>query len=195
MKESIVDSLALTLGKLPGIGKKTALRLAFALVDNRELASSLSAVLSSTVTNVKQCSLCRNLTSDEVCDTCIDQSRQNTICVVHTPADQRSIEDIGLYRGFYFVLHGSLAPLDGTGPGDLGIPLLLERAVSIQASEVILALDSTTEGEATCAYIANQLESRNIRVTQLARGLPPGALVEFADSLTLTQALKGRRGY
>ena len=195
MKESLVDSLAQTVGKLPGIGKKTALRLAFALVDNRELASDLSAVLADTVTGVRECTLCRNLTDEEVCETCLDASRQNTVCVVHTPADQRSMEDTGLYRGYYFVLHGSLAPLDGTGPSDLGIPLLVERAEALDASEVILALDSTTEGEATCAYIANQLESRRIKVTQLARGLPPGALVEFADSLTLSQALKGRRGY
>ncbi len=195
MKESIVDSLALTLGKLPGIGKKTALRLAFALVDQRELASALALVLAETVANVKECSFCRNLTSDNVCETCLDTARQNTICVVHTPADQRSMEDTGLYRGFYFVLHGSLAPLDGIGPTVLGIPRLIERAITIGATEVILALDSTTEGEATCAYIANQLEAQNIKVTQLARGLPPGALVEFADSLTLSQALKGRRGY
>ena len=195
MKESLVDSLALTLGKLPGIGKKTALRLAFSLVDNRELASDLSSVLAKTVTGVRECTLCRNLTDEEVCENCLDLSRQNTICVVHTPADQRSIEDTGLYRGYYFVLHGSLAPLDGTGPSDLGIPLLVERAAAVNASEVILALDSTTEGEATCAYIANQLESKHVSVTQLARGLPPGALVEFADSLTLSQALKGRRGY
>lgn len=195
MKESLVDSLAQTVGRLPGIGKKTALRLAFALVDNRELASDLSAVLADTVTGVRECTLCRNLTNEEVCETCLDASRQNTVCVVHTPADQRSMEDTGLYRGYYFVLHGSLAPLDGTGPSDLGIPLLVERVEALNASEVILALDSTTEGEATCAYIANQLESRRIKVTQLARGLPPGALVEFADSLTLSQALKGRRGY
>lgn len=195
MKESIVDSLALTLGKLPGIGKKTALRLAFSLVDNRELASGLATVLSDTITNVKECTLCRNLTDAEICETCLDLSRQDTICVVHTPADQRSMDDTGLYKGFYFVLHGSLAPLDGTGPSDLGIPMLIERAMAINASEVILALDSTTEGEATCAYIANKLESKNIRVTQLARGLPPGALVEFADSLTLSQAFKGRRGF
>jgi len=195
VKESVVDSLAFALGRLPGIGKKTALRLAFALVDNRQLASDLSTVLAETAAGVRECVLCRNLTDEEVCETCLDKSRQNTICVVHTPADQRSMEDTGLYRGYYFVLHGSLAPLDGTGPSDLGIPLLVERATSMDATEVILALDSTTEGEATCAYIANQLETKNIKVTQLARGLPPGALVEFADSLTLSQALKGRRGY
>lgn len=195
MKESIVDSLAQALGKLPGIGKKTALRLAFSLVDNRELASDLSTILSDTVIGVRECSLCRNLTGDKVCETCLDLSRSNTICVVHTPADQRSMEDTGLYRGYYFVLHGSLAPLDGTGPSDLGIPQLVERAISISVKEVILALDSTTEGEATSAYIANLLDSEQIKVTQLARGLPPGALVEFADSMTLSQALKGRRGY
>lgn len=195
MKESLVDSLAASLGKLPGIGKKTALRLAFALVDDRDLASELSLVLSDTVRDVRECILCRNLTSGEICETCSDTSRKSTICVVHTPADQRSMEDTGLYRGFYFVLHGTLAPLDGTGPSELGIPMLVKRAAEIEAEEVILALDSTTEGEATCAYIANQLSKEGINVTQLARGLPPGALVEFADSLTLSQALKGRRGF
>ena len=195
MKESLVDSLASSLSKLPGIGKKTALRLAFALVDDRELASELSLVLSDTVRDVRECKLCRNLTAGDVCETCSDSSRRSTICVVHTPADQRSIEDTGLYRGYYFVLHGNLAPLDGTGPSELGIPLLVRRAEEIRAEEVILALDSTTEGEATCSYIANQLASSGVNVTQLARGLPPGALVEFADSLTLSQALKGRRGF
>ncbi|PIE51565.1 recombination protein RecR [Candidatus Fermentibacteria bacterium] len=195
MNESILDSLADSLGKLPGIGRKTALRLAFALVDNRELASELSEVLAGTVRDIRECSLCRNLNGDDVCLTCRDKTRQNTICVVHTPADQRSMEDTGLYRGYYFVLHGTLAPLDGTGPSELGIPDLVKRAVSLQATEVILALDSTTEGEATCAYIANVLEAEGIRVTRLARGLPPGALVEFADSLTLSEALKGRRSF
>jgi len=195
VKESLVDSLASSLGKLPGIGKKTALRLAFALVDDRELASELSVVLSDTVRDIRECKLCRNLTAGEICETCSDRSRRNTICVVHTPADQRSMEDTGLYRGFYFVLHGSLAPLDGTGPSELGIPMLVKRAAEIKADEVILALDSTTEGEATCSYIANQLAAQGLNVTQLARGLPPGALVEFADSLTLSQALKGRRGF
>jgi len=195
VKESLVDSLASSLSKLPGIGKKTALRLAFALVDDRELASELSLVLSDTVRDVRECKLCRNLTAGDVCETCSDSSRRSTICVVHTPADQRSIEDTGLYRGYYFVLHGNLAPLDGTGPSELGIPLLVRRAEEIRAEEVILALDSTTEGEATCSYIANQLASSGVNVTQLARGLPPGALVEFADSLTLSQALKGRRGF
>ena len=194
MTESLVDSLAQALGNLPGIGEKTALRLAFALIDKRDLASNLSSVLADTVENVKECSLCRNLTSEEVCETCLDNSRRETICVVHTPADQRSMEDTGLYKGYYFVLHGSLDPLGGVGSTKLQIPLLVQRAVKLESPEVILALDSTTEGEATSAYIANQLESENIRVTQLARGLPPGAMVEQANSLTLSLALKGRHG-
>ncbi len=194
MTESLVDSLAQALGNLPGIGEKTALRLAFALINKRDLASNLSSVLADTVANVKECSLCRNLTSEEVCETCSDNSRRETICVVHTPADQRSMEDTGLYKGYYFVLHGSLDPLGGVGPTKLQIPLLIQRAVKLESPEVILALDSTTEGEATSAYIANQLEAKNIRVTQLARGLPPGAMVEQANSLTLSLALKGRHG-
>lgn len=192
MTGSPVDRLAESLSRLPGIGKKTALRLAFALVDDRSLAEELSRVLSDTTKSVHECPLCRNLTLDPVCEVCSSSSRTNSICVVHTSADQRSIEDTGLFRGTYFVLHGSLAPLDGVGPGELGIPSLVERVKSTEAGEVILALDSTTEGEATCAFIARTLEGLGVPVTRLARGLPPGALVEYADALTLTQALKGR---
>jgi len=189
---SPVDRLSDALSRLPGIGRKTALRLAFALVDDRMLAEELAAVLAETATNVHECPLCRNLTLDSVCDVCSSSARISSICVVHTPADQRSIEDTGLFRGTYFVLHGCLAPLDGVGPRELGIPALAERVRATEAREVILALDSTTEGEATCAYIARTLESLGVPVTRLARGLPPGALVEYADALTLTQALKGR---
>ncbi len=192
MSGSPVDRLSDALSKLPGIGRKTALRLAFSLVDNRELSEELASVLSETARNVHECPLCRNLTLEETCEICRNTSRASSICVVHTSADQRSIEDTGLFRGTYFVLHGSLAPLDGIGPRELGIPALLERVRATGAQEVILALDSTTEGEATCAYIARALEGLSVPVTRLARGLPPGALVEYADSLTLTQALKGR---
>lgn len=192
MSGSPVDRLSDALSKLPGIGRKTALRLAFSLVDNRELSEELASVLSETARNVHECPLCRNLTLEVTCEICRNTSRASSICVVHTSADQRSIEDTGLFRGTYFVLHGSLAPLDGIGPRELGIPALLERVRATGAQEVILALDSTTEGEATCAYIARALEGLSVPVTRLARGLPPGALVEYADSLTLTQALKGR---
>ncbi len=192
MTGSPVDRLADALAKLPGIGRKTALRLAFSLVDDGRLSEELAAVLSETARNVHECPLCRNLTLDPVCEVCGNGSRSRSICVVHTSADMRSIEDTGLFRGTYFVLHGSLAPLDGVGPAELGIPALLERVAGVQAQEVILALDSTTEGEATCAYIARALESLGVPVTRLARGLPPGALVEYADALTLSQALKGR---
>ncbi len=192
MSGSPVDRLCDALSKLPGIGRKTALRLAFSLVDDRALSEELAAVLSDTASNVQECPLCRNLTLGGICDICRNESRTRSICVVHTPADQRSIEETGLFRGTYFILHGSLAPLDGVGPKELGIPALLKRVGEVQAQEVILALDSTTEGEATCSYIARSLEGLSVPVTRLARGLPPGALVEYADSLTLTQALKGR---
>ncbi len=192
MSGSPVDRLSDALGKLPGIGRKTALRLAFSLVDDAALSRELAAVLSDTAANVHECPHCRNLTLDPVCEICRNGSRAASICVVHTSADQRSIEDTGLFKGTYFVLHGSLAPLDGVGPKELGIPALLRRVEAVDAGEVILALDSTTEGEATCSYIARALENMNVPVTRLARGLPPGALVEYADSLTLSQALKGR---
>lgn len=192
MSGSPVDRLSEALAKLPGIGRKTAIRLAFSLVDDTALSEELAAVLSETARNVHECPFCRNFTLESVCEICSNESRSGSICVVHTSADQRSIEDTGLFRGTYFVLHGSLAPLDGVGPKELGIPALLKRVEALHAGEVILALDSTTEGEATCSYIARVLESLDVPVTRLARGLPPGALVEYADSLTLSQALKGR---
>ncbi|MCK4506664.1 MAG: recombination protein RecR, partial [Candidatus Aegiribacteria sp.] len=135
----------------------------------------------------------RNITENEVCDICSSTSRHDSICIVHNPADMRTIEDAGLYRGKYFVLHGFLAPLDGIGPDELGISKLRKMIESSEADEIILALDSTADGEATSAYLARTLEKTGIQITRLARGLPPGASVEFADSLTLMQAFEGRQ--
>lgn len=193
MSSVLFDRLAEQLQRLPGIGRKTAFRLAFSLADNKEFAKELSDILKLTWEEVGECQICRNITENEVCDICSSTSRHDSICIVHNPADMRSIEDAGLYRGKYFVLHGFLAPLDGMGPDELGISKLRKMIENSGADEIILALDSTADGEATSAYLARTLEKTGVQITRLARGLPPGASVEFADSLTLMQAFEGRQ--
>lgn len=193
MSSDLFNRLTEQLGRLPGIGRKTALRLAFSLVDDPELSRELAEALNLTWEHVRECGVCRNLTEHEVCDICRSREHSETVCVVHNPADMRSVEDAGLFRGRYFVLHGFLAPLDGVGPEELGIDKLKEMVFDPGVTEVILALDSTADGEATSVYIARALDKAGVSVTRLARGLPPGASVEFADSLTLTQAFEGRQ--
>jgi recombination protein RecR len=193
VSSDLFDRLVEQLQRLPGIGRKTAMRLAFSIVDNRDMARDFSGVLDLVWRNVGECSICRNITEKDVCDICSTASRTDSICVVHNPADMRAIEDAGLFRGKYFVLHGFLAPLDGQGPEELGIDRLKSMIDRFNADEVILALDSTADGEATSSYLSRTLSDREIKVTRLARGLPPGASVEFADSLTLSQAFQGRQ--
>lgn len=193
MSSELFERLVDQLKKLPGIGRKTAMRLAFSIVDDREMAREFSEVLGLVWQNVGECSICRNITEKDVCDICSSSSRSSSICVVHNPADMRAIEDAGLYRGKYFVLHGFLAPLDGMGPGELGIEKLKKMIDRFNTEEVILALDSTADGEATSSYLARTLDRNDLNVTRLARGLPPGASVEFADTLTLSQAFQGRQ--
>jgi recombination protein RecR len=193
VSSGLFDRLVEQLQKLPGIGRKTAMRLAFSIVDNREMARDFAEVLDHVWRKVGECSICRNITEREICEICSTPSRSDSICVVHNPADMRAIEDAGLYRGKYFVLHGFLAPLDGMGPEELGVGKLKKMIEKFGADEVILALDSTADGEATSSYLARILSGSGVEVTRLARGLPPGASVEFADSLTLSQAFQGRQ--
>lgn len=193
MSSALFDRLTEQLQRLPGIGRKTAMRLAFNIVDNRELARDLSEALRQVWQNVGECSICRNITEKDVCDICSSSSRLDSICIVHNPADMRAIEDAGLFRGKYFVLHGFLAPLEGMGPDELGIDKLRKMIDRFEVDEVILALDSTADGEATSSYIARILDKSRAALTRLARGLPPGASIEFADSLTLSQAFQGRQ--
>lgn len=187
------DSLVNELARLPGIGRRTAARLAFALVDDRELARSLSEILRQTFERIHECPECRNLTDAERCSICTDLSRNASVCVVENVADLRSIDDAGLFRGRFFVLHGLLSPLDGIGPSQLGIDRLSSLVRSLSAPEVILALDATADGEATCSWLGRSLEGSGARVTRLARGLPAGASVEMIDAGTLTQAFEGRQ--
>ncbi|HLE99493.1 MAG TPA: recombination mediator RecR [Gaiellaceae bacterium] len=189
-----VENLVTQLTKLPGIGRRTAQRLAFHLLaaqpeDALELARAIEDVKS----RVRFCRECGNLTEEELCDVCSDARRDRTvICVVEQPVDVVSLERTGEFRGLYHVLGGALSPLDGVEPGDLRIEGLLERVEQDGVEEVVLATNPTMTGEATAAYLAERLRGR-VQVTRLASGLPVGGDLEYADEVTLGRALAGRR--
>ncbi len=181
--------------KLPGIGEKTATRLAFHLLrtDRRDV-EQLSAALLNMRDETKLCSVCLGLTAGDPCALCSDPQREtDAICVVERPADLIAVERAGQFRGRYHVLHGCLAPLDGVGPEDLRVAELLRRLQDGNVREVVIATNPTVEGEATALYLARLIKPLGVRVTRIAHGLPMGADVEYADSATLGKALEGRR--
>jgi recombination protein RecR len=183
------------LTKLPGIGEKTATRLAFHLLrtDRRDV-EFLSEALLKMREETKLCSVCLGLTANDPCELCSDPQREaDAICVVERPADLIAVERAGQFRGRYHVLHGCLAPLDGVGPEDLRIAELLRRLRDGSVREVVIATNPTVEGEATALYLARLIKPLGVRVTRIAHGLPMGADVEYADSATLGKALDGRR--
>ena len=188
-------ALVQALKGLPGVGIKSAQRMAFHLLQHdRQAASTLAQALSHAVTNVRHCSQCHTFTEDEVCATCADPQRERAqLCVVETPADQSAIERTGTYRGLYFVLMGKLSPLDGIGPNEIGLAGLRERCSEPLLREVILATNFTAEGEATAHVIAEMLKARGIKVTRLARGVPAGSELEYVDLGTIAHALVDRR--
>ena len=181
--------------KLPGVGEKTAARLAFHLLrtdrhDVEQLADALLRMRDET----KLCSICLGLTADDPCALCQDPQRDSAaICVVEQPADLIALERSGQFRGRYHVLHGCLAPLEGVGPEELRIAELLHRLKDGTVREVVVATNPTVEGEATALYLARLMKPLGVRVTRIAHGLPMGADVEYADSATLGKALEGRR--
>jgi recombination protein RecR len=182
--------------RLPGIGPKTASRLAFYLLRApAEQAQSLADALRELRERIKFCSTCFNITEDDPCAVCTDEGRDRSIiCVVEEPLDVIAIERTRDYHGLYHVLHGTIAPVEGIGPDDLRIAELLYRLdVVSPVREVIIATNPNIEGEATAMYIARQLEGRGIRATRLARGLPVGGDLEYADEVTLSRALAGRQ--
>ncbi len=183
------------LTKLPGIGEKTATRLAFHLLrTERQNIDLLAEALVKMRDEVKLCSVCLGLTASDPCDLCSDPQRETeAICVVERPADLIAVERAGQFRGRYHVLHGCLAPLDGVGPEDLRIAELLQRLQDGSVREVVIATNPTVEGEATALYLARLIKPLGVRVTRIAHGLPMGADVEYADSTTLGKALEGRR--
>ena len=190
-----ISRLIEELGKLPGIGPKTAARLAYYLLRTPEAeARSLAEAIVSVKENTVLCSVCQNITDSDPCAICSNEERDHSIvCVVKEPLDILALERTARYKGTYHVLHGVLCPMDGIGPDDLKIRELLERIRAGSVEEVILATNPNLEGEATAMYIQKLLSPLGLRLTRLARGLPVGGDLEYADEVTLTHALESRQ--
>jgi recombination protein RecR len=193
--EPALDDLIEGLRRLPGVGVKSAQRMAFHLLQHdRDGALRLARALQAALEHMHHCARCHTFTAAEVCATCADPRRDATqLCVVETPADQAALERSGSYRGLYFVLMGRIRPLDGVGPGDIGVQALLERAGDGVVREVILATGFTAEGEVTAHALAQALRARGLTVTRLARGVPAGSELEYVDLGTIAHALHDRR--
>lgn len=183
------------LRRLPGIGSKTAMRLAYHIIDMpEEDVRQLAAALHGAKESIHYCRCCYNLTDGDLCEICSDNSRDRfTICVVEQPQDIAAMERSRGYRGLYHVLHGVLSPLDGIGPENLRIRELFQRLQRESISEIIIATNSDVEGEATAAYLAQLLKPVGIKVSRIAHGLPVGGDLEYADEVTLSRALENRR--
>jgi recombination protein RecR len=189
-----VQNLVAQLTRLPGVGQRTAQRLAFHLLRApKDEALALASAIADVKERVRFCRECGNLTEDEVCDICLDSRRDHSlICVVEQPVDLISVERTAEFRGLYHVLGGALSPIDGVEPSDLRIDELVQRVERNGVEEVVVATNPNMTGEATAAYLADRLRGR-VRVTRLASGLPVGGDLEYADEVTLGRALLGRR--
>jgi recombination protein RecR len=181
--------------KMPGIGPKTAQRLAFYILKNSsERVASLANTILEAKEKVKHCSICGNITDQEVCEICQNINRDKSIiCIVEKVRDLIAIENTGEYKGLYHVLEGAISPLDGIEPENLKIDSLLKRLKTEKITEIILATNPNIEGEVTASYLNKLIEPLNIKVTRIAYGVPIGGSLEFADEVTLTQALMGRQ--
>ena len=191
-----LTKLIAELGKLPGIGGKSAQRLAFHILSmTDEQAAALAGAITEAKQTIKYCSVCGNFTDTEVCPICSDTSRDNSaICVVESPKDVFAMERAGSFKGRYHVLHGAISPLDGVGPSDINLKSLITRLQSDDAvKEVILATSPRVEGEATAMYISRLLKPAGLKVTRIAYGLPVGGDLEYADEVTLSKAIEGRK--
>ena len=195
MTEPSLQGLIDALRRLPGVGVKSAQRMAFHLLQHdRAGAQQIAAALQSAATHIRHCERCHTFTEAVVCRTCLDPARDaHQLCVVETPADQAALERTGSYRGHYFVLMGRLSPLDGVGGHDIGLPELLARASDGVVDEVIIATNFTAEGEATAHILSESLRARGVRSTRLARGVPIGSELEYVDLGTIAHALYDRR--
>ena len=192
---SSLDFLTEALRRLPGVGPKSAQRMAYHLMQHdREGAALIARAMSQAVERIHHCARCNTFTEHEVCETCLDPARDATmLCVVETPADQLMIEQTLTYKGLYFVLMGRLSPLDGVGPKDLHLDKLIARATDGVVTEVVLATNFTNEGEATAHYISETLKARGLKVSRLARGVPVGGELEYVDAGTIARAMLDRR--
>ena len=190
-----LDFLTEALRRLPGVGPKSAQRMAFHLLQHdREGAAMLSRALYQAVEAVHHCAMCNTFSELEVCELCADPERDHALlCVVETPADQLMIEQTLTFKGLYFVLMGRLSPLDGIGPRDLHLEKLVNRAADGIVGEVVLATNFTNEGEATAHYISEMLKARGLKVSRLARGVPVGGELEYVDAGTIARAMLDRR--
>lgn len=197
MYDGIVQDLIDELGRLPGVGPKSAQRIAFHILQTESFdVSRLASLLTDLREKVRFCEVCGNITEQPRCAICLDPRRSQTvICVVEEPKDVVAIERTREFRGLYHVLGGAIDPMRGIGPGDLRIPQLLTRLgqAEVEVEEVIIATDPTVEGEATTTYLVRLLKFPGLRVTRLASGLPVGGDLEFADEVTLGRAFEGRR--
>ena len=190
-----IDNLIEALTKLPGIGRKTASRLAFHILrSSLSEAQGLARAILDVKEQIRLCSICFNLTDKDPCWICRDERRAREIlCVVEGPNDLIAIENTGAFKGRYHVLHGTISPLEGVGPEDIKTRELLERIHREGVMEVILATNPTVEGEATALYLNDQIRPLRIRVTRIAYGIPMGGEIEYSDGMTLSKALEGRR--
>ncbi len=190
-----INQLIEELAKLPGIGKKTAQRLAFHILSaDNESALALANAIVNAKKNIRYCTKCYNLTDKNPCLICSNPKRdQKVICVVESPKDVVAMERTREFNGLYHVLHGSISPMDGIGPNDIRIKELLERLRELEVEEIIMATNSTIEGEATAMYVSKLLKPMGIKITRIAHGIPVGGDLEYADEVTLSKALEGRR--
>lgn len=195
MAEPALEALVEALRRLPGVGEKSARRMALHLLQHdRPGAQQLALSLQAAVAQVRHCARCHTFTEGELCGICADPQRDaRLLCVVETPADQAAMERTGSYTGYYFVLMGRLSPLDGIGVHDIGLQALLSRAGESGVEEVIVATNFTAEGEATAHAVSEALKARGLRVTRLSRGVPIGSELEYVDLGTIAHALIDRR--
>ena len=189
--ENLVDNLRC----LPGVGPKSAQRMAFHLLErNRGGGQHLAEALSHAMKNIRHCNQCRIFTEMDICEICSNKGRDHrSLCIVESPADALAVEQAGGYRGLYFVLMGRLSPLDGIGPEELGLELLSKRVQLEPFDEIIVATNPTVEGEATAHYIASMMKQLKLKTTRIAHGVPMGGELEYVDSSTLSQALAERK--
>jgi len=195
LAEPALEGLIDALRRLPGVGVKSAQRMAFHLLQHdRDGARRIATALNDAVQRMRHCQCCNTFTEAEVCRTCEDPRRdQRLLCVVETPADQAALERSGSYKGLYFVLMGRISPLDGVGADAIGAAQLLERAGDGRVEEVILATGFTAEGEVTAHALSTALKARGLKVTRLARGVPAGSELEYVDLSTIAHAMGDRR--
>jgi recombination protein RecR len=194
----LISELINALKCLPGVGAKSAQRMAFVLLErNREGALVLSQALHNAMEHVKNCEQCRTFTESKLCTICANPARSESaqICIVESPQDILAIEQTSQYKGKYFVLMGHLSPIDGIGPSELGLDILQKRLTQESVEEVILATNPTVEGEATAHYIGQMCKNQNIQSTRIAHGVPVGGELEYIDGNTLTHAFSGRRPF